>query len=158
MQIDGNDEFGRFFILLPIVLAVSLGAYILFGPRPAPPPPNRFAFGCYSTPSGPHILLDAAGMHIRQKDYGSVGYHLERGKTGIALTAEAPINASLQGDRYQFGMDRRGIGRFLPFGEVKNGRRYGVFDEADLSQFSMIADDGVNLIYTRDRQSNCPAV
>jgi hypothetical protein len=94
-------------------------------------------------------------MHVRQKGYRTIPFHLERLKTGIALTADAPIRADKTAQGYRFGMDERGIGIFMPFYRVENGRTYGVFEEPLLEGFQMLASDGMNLNYEPTHAARC---
>lgn len=154
MQIEANDEFGRFFRLLPLVIGVAAIAYFGLGPSPLPAPSNAAVFGCYAATDSPPILLDAAGLHIQQAGYPVIPFHLERSKRGILLTADAAIRADKTANGYRFGMDKRG-GRFMPFYRVENGRTYGVFDESLLKGFQMLATDGIYLNYDPANATRC---
>lgn len=138
-----------------IGIAAVIVAFILLRPKPVPAPINAVAFGCYRTTSGPAILLDPNGLQIKQSGFPRIGFHLERLKTGIALTAEAPIQAEAAGDGYRYSMYYPGSGYYLDFVRIINGRRYGVFDESDLSQLIMLARDGVYLIYSKSDSILC---
>jgi hypothetical protein len=61
-------------------------------------------------------------MQIRQAGYPVIPFHLERSKTGIVLTADAAIRADKTANGYRFGMNERGIGWFMHFYRVENGR------------------------------------
>ncbi|MFS2109491.1 hypothetical protein ACCC88_07380 [Sphingomonas sp. Sphisp140] len=139
---------------------VAFGAMLILAVytalRPGTPPPaNSKAYGCYTNPATAAIRLDREGMAIFQSDPIRIGYHLERGKTGIMLTAEAPISADLVGKRYLYSIGSRGIGLFLPFFNEQNGRSYGEFDEDRLQQFTMLANNGVELAYRKADPGAC---
>jgi len=155
VQIEANDEFGWFFRALPVLLLVGGIAYLLMQPAPRPAPSNSNVLGCYTAPDSPPILLDAAGMHVRQEGFPVIPFHLEDSKMGIALTADAPIRADKTADGYRFGMDKHGIGRYLDFYRVVNGRTYGVFDESLLKGFKMLASDGAYLSYDPADPAEC---
>jgi len=76
-------------------------------------------------------------------------------KTGIALTAEAPIVATPGPQGYTFSISPPGIGRFMDFFHEVDGRSYGVFDENELRQFTMLARDGVYLPYREADPAEC---
>jgi len=100
-------------------------------------------------------VLAKNGMEIRQSGFPRIGFHLERHKTGIALTAEAPIVATPTNGRYVYSIVQPGEGWFLDFFKIIDGRRYGVFDQRELSQFTMLARDGVYLAYKRAGDASC---
>ena len=156
MQVEANDEFGWVFqVVLPIAVAIAaLGYYLMRTPSPSALY-NATVFGCYAAPNSPAILMDAAGMHVRQAGYPVIPFHLERSKSGIVLMADAPIRADKNADGYRFGIDERGIGWIMPFHRVANGRIYGVFDENLLSGFNMLASDGVDLNYAPADVASC---
>lgn len=155
MQIEANDEIGRFIRFVPVLVAVAAVGYFVMRPTPPSPPSNAAVFGCYATPNGPAILLDGSGMHVRQDGYPVIPFHLERSKTGIVLTADAPIRADKTTSGYRFGMNKRGIGWFMHFYRVVNGRAYGVFDEKLLEGFQMLASDGTYLNYDPSDAARC---
>ena len=155
VQFDDNDEFRWFFRFGPLAFIPAIAGFLYFAPSPPEAPANTTVFGCYSAPDSPSIRLDAAGMHILQSGFPVIGYHLERHKTGIALTADAPIRADRIGVDYRFGMNRRGIGWFLPFYREGRGHTYGVFDPALLESFQMLATDGRSLNYSPAAEANC---
>lgn len=130
-------------------------AYLFLSSDRDPALPNATVFGCYAAPQSPPILLDAAGMHVRQVGYPVIPFHLERHKTGIALTADRPIRADKTADGYRFGMDRRGEGWFMDFYKVEDGRTSGVVDERELKGFQMLATDGVYLNYDPATGERC---
>jgi len=85
-------------------VAAIIAAVLFLRPQPVPPPAKAVVFGCYTTSLGAPIRLAADGMEILQNGFPRIGFHLERHKTGIALTAEAPITVrwcriSGQGDK-----------------------------------------------------------
>lgn len=144
-----------YYIGIPLIIAWVLGVAI-FSPRLATPEPiSSKAYGCYANDLAPPILLNADGMKILQDGFPPIGYRLERHKQGITLTVEAPITASQKEAKYAYSIDSRGIGRFLSFYREIDGRRYGVFDEANLDRFKMLADDGMDLLYVRGPASLC---
>jgi len=157
MPFESDDEFSWFLRLLPLGLALGFGAFLLLRAPPPPPPENSVVFGCYSNPGAPAILLDAAGMHIRQSDFPTIGFHLERLKTGISLVAEAPIRADPTAQGYRFAIDRHGVGLFLNFYREQDGRVYWVFDESLLEGFQMLATDGAQLNYQPADARRCAA-
>lgn len=135
--------------------AVFLGAALFLGPKPKPQPSSSLAYGCYTTPQAPFILLDQRGMAILQPGLPIMGFHLERQKTGIALTSEAPISANSAGNGYSYSIDKRGIGTYLSFYKIIDGRSYGVFDETDLNAFQMLAMNGQYLTYRKAELDDC---
>lgn len=156
MQSDERDEFSWFFLGIPAVCIPLFVAYLwLWAPSPAKPPINSTVFGCYSASNSPRMRLDGAGMHIQQPGFPIVPFHLEILKTGIALTADAPIRADRVGDTYRFGIDSRGEGLFLPFFREEGGHSYGVFDPSLLANFQMLATDGTQLNYRPVEQGDC---
>lgn len=134
---------------------VFLGAALFLTPKAKPAPSDAAAYGCYKTEQAAPILLDQRGMSILQIGFPVIGFHLERHKTGIALTSEAPISANPQGGTYLYSIDKRGIGTFLRFYKVINDRSYGVFDEAEIGAFQMLATDGQYLAYRKTDSSQC---
>ncbi len=120
-----------------------------------PTPTNDAAYGCYLNPYAPPILLEPSGMSIVQIDFPRIGFHLERHKSGIALTAEAPIHAKPIRGGYEYGIDQRGIGLFLPFYRIENGKSYGVFEADQLRSFTMLARDDHYLKYVRSDSEDC---
>lgn len=155
MQIEANDEFGRFFRALPVAVAIAALAYFFTRTPPPPAPPNATVFGCYAASGSPPILLDAAGLHVRQAGYPIIPFHLERSKTGTVLTADAPIRADKAANGYRFGMNKRGIGLYMNFYRVENDRTYGVFDDSLLEGFQMLASDGAYLNYEPTDAARC---
>ena len=155
MRDKANDEFGWFFRALPIAVAIAALAHFLTRTPPPPAPSNSTVFGCYAAPHSPPILLDGVGLHVRQAGYPVIPFHLERSKRGIALTAGAPIRADNTANGYRFGVSERGIGWFLHFYRVENGRTYGVFDDRLLEGFQMLASDGVYLNYEPTDATRC---
>ncbi|WP_146193634.1 hypothetical protein [Sphingosinicella humi] len=155
MRIEANGEFGWLFRLIAVGVAIAGVAYALTGPRAPPTPSSAAVFGCYVAPASPAILLDAAGMHVRQEGFRTIPFHLERLKTGIALAADAPIRADRTAEGYRFGMNESGMGWFMPFYHIENGRMYGVFEERLLDGFQMLASDGINLNYEPTDAARC---
>jgi hypothetical protein len=151
------ERAGRVAYYVFIVVLVGVALYTSTRPR-APDPSNSKAFGCYTTENAAPILLDAKGMAILQSVAIRIKYHIERTKTGIALTADAPIAAEPMGNRYTFVIKPPGEGWHLDFFNVIDGRRYGVFDENQLSQFSMLALDGTYLPYSKAPLDACRTV
>ncbi|PWG03748.1 hypothetical protein DF286_13320 [Sphingosinicella humi] len=94
-------------------------------------------------------------MHVRQEGFRTIPFHLERLKTGIALAADAPIRADRTAEGYRFGMNESGMGWFMPFYHIENGRMYGVFEERLLDGFQMLASDGINLNYEPTDAARC---
>ncbi|MCB2062055.1 MAG: hypothetical protein KDE25_01090 [Novosphingobium sp.] len=137
------------------MFAVLVVLAIQFIREPAPPVHNALVFGCYETTAAPSIMLDERGMHINQEGFPSIGFHLERHKQGIALTAEAPIYAKASSDGYRYSIATRGIGKFLEFYKVIDGKLYGVLEPDELGPFRMLADDGRYLSYDRTDREHC---
>ncbi|NCP17716.1 MAG: hypothetical protein GW855_00950 [Erythrobacter sp.] len=153
-----DTEFDWFITLLPVGMGASLLVYVLFfSPAPEAPPANSTIFGCYATDSAPPIRIDENGMQILQEGFPLIGFHLERHKQGIVLTAEAPINARPNNGKYVYGISERGIGLFLRFYKVLNGKVYAVFEQAELSGFRMLARDGGYLPYDPVEAAICEA-
>lgn len=151
---------GRF---SPVLAAIGVGLaaipVTLFLSRDPPPPEpmNSSAFGCYASADAPAIRLDRQGMQIVQRGFPLIGFHLERSKQGIALTAERPIYAQPSPAGYRYAIAGRGIGRFLEFYRLDHGEIYGVFEETELSGFRMLANDGAYLPYDRVDAARCEA-
>ena len=151
---EGDDyRFGWFSRLFPLVMILLAVACSESSPNKSPA--NAAVFGCYAAAAGPPILLDAAGMHVKQLGFPAIRYHLERLKTGIALTADAPIRADKVPTGYRFGMNERGIGRFMPFYRVENGQTYGVFEVDQLEGFQLLASDGTYIDYDHAEPTRC---
>jgi hypothetical protein len=149
MTYEGGTDYeraGRVAYLGFVVAMLTVGIYAAVKPS-RPEPPNSKAFGCYITARAAPILLSRQGMVILQPSRIRMNFHLERHKTGIALTAEAPIAAEPTGQQYTFSVKYPGEGWFLDFYNVVDGRTYGVFDENELRQFTMLATDGAHLGY-----------
>lgn len=142
--------YGIFFVSM-----LLLGIYLIDFKKRIPNPPNNKAFGCYITDQSAPILLNKEGMTILQSPPMQIGYHLENHKTGIALTADAPITAQPNDSRYTYSIERRGVGWYLDFFNEIGGRRYGVFDENELQQFTMLATDGRYLSYHKGSPTDC---
>jgi hypothetical protein len=155
MQMNPIDAFGRAFYALPVVVVVAALAFFLTRTASQPLPSNSVIFGCYIANGSPPILLDANGMHIRQDGFPVVPFHLERSKTGMLLTAEVPIRADKIDGQYQFGRNERGLGWYLPFYRIQDGRTYGVFEDSQLQGFQMLASDGTNLNYDPASLAHC---
>lgn len=136
-------------------IALVIAMFVIFQPSAKPPPPNSSAYGCYIADAAPPIRLDQLGMSILQKDFPRIGFHLERHKTAITLTADAPIQANFVNNRYLYSMYHPGEGWYLDFQRVENGRRYGEFDETQLSMFRMLARDGTEILYNRTSLDRC---
>lgn len=141
---------GYFAAIGSIVLLIAV-----FQPLAQPPPNNARAYGCYVADAAPSIRLDQEGMHILQTGFPRIGYHLERHKTAITLTADAPIQAIPSAGKYLYSMYSPGEGWYLDFKHVVNGRYYGEFDETKLAMFEMLAQDGRYIIYSKSSPSNC---
>ena len=152
---DDDDEFNWFFRAIPLVLIPVFVAALWLAPSPAKPLANDTVFGCYAAPASVNIQLDEAGMHIEQPGFPLIPYHLERSKTGIVLTADAPIRADKTALGYRFGINKRGIGWFMPLYRIENGQTYGVFDESLLEGFQMLASDGITLNYVPVTAAEC---
>ena len=150
---DYQQAFGVLFFAFGFAM-IGLSAYMSLR-SPTPDPSNSKAFGCYDTADGPPILLDQNGMTILQTAPTRIKYHLERHKTGIALTADAPIAAELTGKRYVFSIKPPGEGIFLDFFKTIDGRTYGEFSEIGLRRFTMLARDGAELSYRKVLPSAC---
>lgn len=138
-----------------IAIAVFIGAGLFPGPKSEPDPLNHTAYGCFASQNSPSIRLNPSGMIIRQKNFPIIGFHLERHKTGIVLTAERPISANSSTGGYLYTIDNQGSGRYLPFFKVVNQKTYGVFDEAELHSFHMLATDGRYIAYIKSNLSEC---
>lgn len=122
-----------------------------------PEPANSKAFGCYISSEAPSILLNQQGMKILQTTPLQFAYHLERQKTGIALTADEPIEADPSARGYVYSIGYPGIGHYLRFFTEIEGGTYGVFNENELSQFTMLARDGTYLAYRKSPPTDCSA-
>lgn len=136
-------------------IAAMIAAVLFLGPTPVAEPAKSVVFGCYTTALAPPITLDAQGLRIEQAGFPQIGFHLERLKTGIVLTADAPIAAEVYGSRYRYSIIQPGEGLYLDFFKVIGGRRYGVFNESDLSRFTMLTRDGVYLPYEKASEGSC---
>lgn len=150
------DRAGRVIYYLAVTAMAFVIIYAVIRPR-TPDLANSKAFGCYTTDAAPAILLNQQGMTIFEKAPIRIGFHLERHKTGIALTADAPIAAEPDGTRFMFSIKPPGEGWYLNFFNVIDGRSYGVFDENGLRQFTMLARDGTQLPYRKATENNCQA-
>lgn len=156
MRLHEEDEFRWFFLAIPALGIPLFIAYLwLWAPTSPKPPINSTVFGCYSAANSPRIRLDGAGMHVEQQGFPDIPFHLEYLKTGIALTADAPIRADLVGDFYRFGINGRGEGLFLPFFREQDGHSYGVFDPSQLANFQMLATNGALLSYRPVEKADC---
>lgn len=125
----------------------------VFQPFAKPEPKAARTYGCYAADGAPAIRLDATGMHVLQKGFPRIPFHIERHKMAITLTADAPIRADRTDGRYLYSMYRPGIGTYLEFRRADDGA--GEFDEARLSRFVMTATDGTDLIYDRTSPDGC---
>ena len=136
-------------------IAVAVAMILIFRPTPKPPPPNSKAYGCYTADFAPAIRLDKSGMNILQQGFPPFAFHLERQKTAITLTADAPIQADWSGKKYVYSMYHPGEGWYLDFEHIVDGKRYGEFDEARLSMFAMLARNGVDIVYSKAAPPKC---
>ncbi|AKM10470.1 hypothetical protein [Croceicoccus naphthovorans] len=137
LGVNRSDQFSWFSAAIALcIVGIPIGFLALHKPTPAPQ--NATVYGCYVGDLAPPILLDEGGMHILQPEFPTIPFHLERHKTGIVLTADAPIQARAADGRYVYSFYEPGIGTFLNFFQEVNGRRYGVYDVDDLSGFSML--------------------
>jgi hypothetical protein len=158
MRYDEDDDpgFRWLFGAMPIALGLVF-LWIILHPKPAIPPPNiELAFGCYTNDLAPSVLLDATGMHIRQRSFPTIPFHIEWQKTGFVLSADRPIKAARSNGRYAYSFDAPAI-NYLHFFHVVNGQTYGIVDETELSKFTMLADDGIYLAYVRSADNACNA-
>lgn len=149
---DRSLRFG-YYVFTGLVLTLFV-AFVLFRTT-EPNPANSKAFGCYSSPGASPILLNQQGMKILQAAPLQLAYHLERQKTGIALTADEPIAAEPSARGYIYSIRPPGIGWYLPFFTEIKGGTYGVFNEDELSRFTMLARDGAYLAYRRSPDADC---
>ena len=156
MAYKGGADYERTLQVLYGIAAVAFVVGVLLLAKPTQPdPPNSKAFGCYTSAQAAPILLNQQGMAILQPDEIKIRYHLERHKTGIALTVDAPIAAERAGNRYMFSIKPPGVGWYLDFFNVINGETSGVFDENALQQFTMLARDGNYLPYRKASERDC---
>ncbi|RYF08476.1 MAG: hypothetical protein EOO77_25105 [Oxalobacteraceae bacterium] len=100
-------------------LGFAMALIAFFQPFARPEPANSHAYGCYVSTAASHIYLDQFGMTILQPGFARFPYHLERHKTAIALTADAPIQADRVGARYVYSLYHPGVGTFLDFTMLK---------------------------------------
>ena len=152
---DDDPAFKWFFGAMPIVLGLVFMSAIFFAPKPTSPPKNEFAFGCYTNELAPPIKLDASGMHILQAGFQTIPFHIEWQKTGFALSADQPIQETAANDRFAFSFYHPGEGTYLHFFHIVNGQSYGVVDEAELSSFTVLANDGTYLAYVSSPKAAC---
>jgi len=153
---DDDPGFRWLFGALPIALGLVF-LWVILHPKPASPPPkNELAFGCYTNALAPSILLDAKGMHIFQNSFPTIPFHIEWQKTGFVLSPDRSIKAERSNGRYSYSFDSPAIA-YLHFFHVVNGQTYGIDDENELSQFTMLANDGTYLAYARSAESACNA-
>lgn len=136
-----------------IGLAIVLIA--IFQPLTKPPPANPRAYGCYIADAAPSIRLDQSGMNILQAGFPRIKFHLERHKTGITLTADALIQAIKSDGKYVYSMYSPGEGWYLDFCHIVNGRYYGEFDENKLAMFTMLTQDGNEIVYAKTVPAKC---
>ena len=97
-----------YYVFAGVVLTLFV-AFVLFRTI-EPNPENSKAFGCYSSSEAPPILLNQQGMKILQATPLQFAYHLERQKTGIALTADEPIAAEPSTPGYVYSIRQPGAG------------------------------------------------
>lgn len=138
-----------------VAFGLALVGFAVFQPLAKPDPQNSAAYGCYVAEAAPSILLDSKGMSIRQRGFPVIPFHLERHKTAITLTADAPIKADVAAGRYLYSMYHPGIGTFLDFQKIEGGLRYGQFDETQLSTFVMLARDYHEIVYNKASLDRC---
>lgn len=143
------------FLVIPIFLPCFIGWVIWHQLNPEPPLKNDYAFGCYSAESAPSIKLDHDGMHVVQKNFPTIPFHLERHKTGIAISADQPIQANIINGSYVYSFFHPGIGYYLDFYRKDNSDRIGVFDETELSSFTMLTRNDSYISYTPAPSSAC---
>lgn len=139
-------------------IGLAIASIAIFQPFAKSEPANSRAYGCYVSDAAPSILLDRTGMTILQSDFSRNPYHLERHKTAITLVADAPIQVNRLNKRYIYSLYHPGVGEFLDFHHVIDGHRYGQFDETQLSSFSMLANDYVELTYNKAPPAKCQPV
>lgn len=158
MRYDADDDsgFNWLFGALPIALALVF-FWVISHPNPATPPPkNELAFGCYTNELAPSVLLDGGGMHIQQTGFPTIPFHIEWQETGFVLSADRAIKAARSNEKYTYSFDRPAIS-YLHFFHIVNGQTYGIDDSSQLSQFTVLADDGTYLAYVRSADTDCAA-
>ena len=163
-----NDRIGFDFepetkLWLPLAL-VAIGVFLFFGVGMKPKTPElpitiSAAHGCYHSDLAPSIRLDEQGMHILQEGFPTIPFHLERHKTGIVLTADRPIQARANGERYEYSFYSPGVGTFLPFYSVR-GKRYRTFEPEYLSGFfmyprSFVSGHSGDIVYDKSASGDC---
>jgi hypothetical protein len=136
-------------------IALVIALIAIFQPSAKPPLPNSRAYGCYVADAAPSVRLDRDGMSILQSGFRRIGFHLERHKTAVTLTADAPIQAYRSGNRYYYSLYNPGIGTFLDFKRIENDHLYGQLDESQLSSFAMLANDGTEILYSKTSLDSC---
>lgn len=137
-----------------IVALIAVASYFLLRPG-KPAPSNNKVFGCYTTPNAAPILLNHKGMTIFQPTPIRINYHLERHKTGIVLAADVPIAAEPTGVRFTFSIRPPDEGWYFNFFNVIDGHSYGVLNEDQLKQFTVLALDGTYLRYRQASAKSC---
>ena len=158
MHYDEDDDPGFKWLLvaLPIALGLVFLWVILHPAAATPPPRNELAFGCYTNELAPPVLLDGQGMHVLQKGFPTIPFHIEWQKTGFVLSADRPIRAAQLNGRYAYSINGPTIS-YLHFFHVVNGQTYGIVDETELSKFTVLADNGTYLAYSRSADTGCKA-
>lgn len=142
-----------------LLFEMSTNLFEMSTKKPAHTIPNSAAYGCYHSDLAPSIRLDDEGMHILQEGFPTIPYHLERHKRGIALTADRPIQARANGERYEYSFYNPGVGTFLPFYSVR-GRSFGAFEADYLSGFFMYPRSFVSghsgyIVYVESASDDC---
>ena len=139
-------------------IAVAVAMIAIFQPFAQPALPNFRAYGCYTADTAPAIRLDQSGMKILQQGFPPVGFHLERHKTAIDPYRRCSYPSRLlstTGEKYVYSMYHPGEGWYLDFQHIVNGKRYGEFDETRLSMFTMLARNGVDIVYSKAVMIKC---
>lgn len=152
-MVDSSFDDSGYQVAIVAVFAAVFALFLFFKDPPIPDPSNSSAFGCYSAEGAPPILLNGNGLTVLQQGLPTVGFHLERNKTGIALSTDRRIEPVPSGDGFMFQFGP--FGEFIPFYKIERGVVYGVFDEDDLNAFRMQVSADRYLAYAKSDLADC---
>jgi hypothetical protein len=141
--------------LLGAVLGISL--FLLFKPNPPPLPAHASVFGCYVAENAPAIMIDDAGINVRQIDAPTVKFRIGRHKIGIHMDPEESISLQNSSKGYRFSFDSERQSLYWPFFRFVGNTRYSVRDENEIGGIAIVSDEGSIVLFSRSDAGACAA-
>ncbi|NBW77151.1 MAG: hypothetical protein EBR34_15355 [Sphingomonadaceae bacterium] len=152
---DDDSGFWWLFVAMPLALIGAFTFRLLYPPKQPPPPKKEVVFGCYTTETGPPILIDSAGVHIMQPGLPTVPFDLVKYKTGYAVTLDQSITFRRTRTGLAYSIGRSAGGTNWNFFHEVDGQRYGVIDEIGLNAFTTLGHDWTIASYFRSSDAAC---